>query len=376
MIYHVWLTEVCGIPPRAAHVLITAFGSAKAVYDAGADKAAQKVKLTDAERAGLAERSLTAAEKITETCRINGIDIITISDKRYPQRLGMIAAPPTVLYVRGKLPDDDGTPVFGIVGSRRPRPESARFAGRIAADVASAGFTVVSGLATGIDSIAQESVLRAGGRTVAVLGTAIDNIYPHENKSLAYEIMKKGAVISEYPPGKKTYPASFKARNRIISGLSVGVLVIQATLKSGSLSTADHALEQNRDVFVSPGLPMAEEWSGSNELLKRGAILTTGVSDIIEEYRGIYTLKTDSAPDDRSNTGAETDNAPADISADVFAAASDDEKKLLSVIDGDKQIDEIIRKSGLPAEKVSAMLMMLELSGAVEQKPGQVYRRK
>lgn len=372
MIYHVWLKEVCGISSRAAAELISAFGSAEAVYKAGVEKAAGTVKLTDAERKGLTDRSLSGAEKTAEACRSANIDIITLSDKRYPARLKMIADPPTVLYVRGKLPDMEEAPAFGIVGSRHPRPESVRFASRIAADAALSGFTVVSGLAAGIDSTAQEAVVRAGGATVAVLGTAIDNIYPHENKTLAYEIMKKGAVISEYPPGKKTFPAFFKARNRIISGLSVGVLVIQATLKSGSLSTADHALEQNRDVFVSPGLPTAEEWSGSNELLKRGAILTTGVSDIIEEYKGIYALKIKEAPESPADIPAQ---APAEPRSDDLSAASDEEKKILSVVDGKMHIDEIIRKSGLPAEKVSAMLMMLELSGAVEQKPGQFYIR-
>lgn len=222
------------------------------------------------------------AYKNFEKC---GAKMIFIEDKNYPQRLSQINAPPIFLFVRGEiLPEDDFS--FAVVGSRTFSPYGKEGVLKIVPDLAKAGFTIVSGLARGIDALAHKEALRMEGRTIAVLGSGIDNIWPHENKTLAENIINdRGAVISEFPIGTAPLSYNFPRRNRIISGLSMGILVIEGKERSGSLITAHIALEQGREVFALPGGGFTALSAGPNKLIKKGeAKLISSVEDILEEF--------------------------------------------------------------------------------------------
>ncbi|HEX5498308.1 MAG TPA: DNA-processing protein DprA, partial [Thermomicrobiales bacterium] len=205
-------------------------------------------------------------ERIARCCA----EAIALDNPRYPRLLREISAPPPVLYVRGELTAADDVAV-AIVGTRRASASGREIAGRLGEDLAAAGVTIVSGLARGIDGAAHQAALRAEGRTIAVLGSGPDVIYPPEHRLLAERIADRGAVLSDYPPGRKPDAMNFPARNRIISGLSLGVVLVEAPAKSGALITADFAADQGRDVFVAPGSMLAASSAGSNALLRDGA---------------------------------------------------------------------------------------------------------
>ena len=364
MKYHIWLRETAKLPCDKACRLITELGSAEAVYNAQVSLLSKIVRLTQRDKDGLALRSLDEAEKIINTCNNKGVKILTFSDKNYPDRLRDTYSPPLVLYIRGNLPDVDRLPLFAIVGSRRPTLDSKAFAEGMAESLTQAGAMVVSGLAEGIDTCAAEGALKAGS-TIAVLGTAIDNPYPKYNSGLYREIVQTGAVISEYPPGVRTYPSCFIERNRIIAALSIGVLVIQAGKKSGSLATARFCEEYGRYVFVSPGLPTKEEWQGSNELLRSGAFYTVSAQDILSQYESIY------------NFNKIEPSAPADTqTVCVPAGLSPEEARIYSALEEEKRADELSAICKIPAERVSSLLTMMELMGLVEQSGAQIFRRK
>jgi len=214
------------------------------------------------------------------------IDLITINDKDYPKLLKEIYAPPALLYIRGQFkPEDEFS--LGIVGPRKLSFYGKQVAPLIAANLSRAGLTIVSGLAKGVDTLAHQSTLETGGRTIAVLGSGLDkrSIYPFQNKHLAEKIAQNGAVISEYPLGSSPLAQNFPQRNRIISGLSLGVLVIEAGEKSGALITAKDALEQNREVFAIPGSILNQTSIGTNNLIKMGAKLVSNIDDILEELK-------------------------------------------------------------------------------------------
>lgn len=364
MKYHIWLREIAKLPCDKACRLISELGSAEAVYNAQISTLSKIVRLTERDREGLSCRDLSAAEKIIGKCRDKDIDILTFSDKTYPQRLRETYSPPVVLYIRGRLPDVDALPLFAIVGSRRPTLDSKAFAEGMAENLTQAGITVVSGLAEGIDTCAAEGALKAGN-TVAVLGTAIDNPYPKYNSGLYREICECGAVISEYPPGVRTFPSCFIERNRIIAGLSIGVLVVQAGKKSGSLATARFCEEYGRYVFVSPGLPTKEEWQGSNELLRSGAFYTVSADDILSQYESIYNFN-------KIEPSAASDTQ----TVCVPAGLSHEEALIYSALEEEKRADELSAICKIPAERVSSLLTMMELMGLVEQSGAQIFRRK
>ena len=367
MIYHIWLREIAKIPCDKACRLICELGSAQAVYNASVHQLDRIVLLTEKEKEGFSRRDLSDAEGVAKKCAEKGIKILTFSDKAYPQRLKDIYSPPLVLYILGNLPDVDDLPLFAIVGSRRPNYDSKTFAEDMAQRLTQAGMTVVSGLADGIDTCAAEGALKSGN-TVAVLGTAIDNPYPKYNSGLYREIISHGAVVSEYPPGVRTYPSCFIERNRIIAGLSVGVLVIQAGKKSGSLATARFCEEYGRYVFVSPGLPTKEEWQGSHELLRSGAFYTVDPEDILSQYESIYNFN-------KIEKTEQTESDPVSA-ARVPSGLSSEEGLIYAALEQDRRADEISTVCNIPAERVSSLLTMMELMGIVEQSGGQIFRRK
>lgn len=280
------------------------------------------------------------------------IGMVTIFDKNYPGPLRHIHNPPFLLYVRGST-DVLNQTCFGVVGTRALSEYGKRTTPHIVLDIARAGFTIVSGLANGIDTLAHKTALEAGAPTVAVLGTGTDDrtIYPATNLRLAHKIIETGgAVISEYAPGTHGTKFSFPQRNRIISGLSKGVLVVEADEQSGALITAAYALEQNRDVFAVPGPIFAKTSRGPNNLIKKGAKAVTGAEDVLEEY----------------NIKIQNSNFKIQIKAD-----NPTEEKILSVINDDPMtMDDIIRRSGLDAAQAAATLMVMELNRKIKNLGG------
>lgn len=299
-------------------------------------------------------------DKEIQRARAAGIKMIPFSDAAYPASLRAIADPPPLLYVKGELHDNDSRAI-AIVGSRSASDYGRRIARDLARGLASFGFTVVSGMARGIDGMAHESALQAGGRTLAVLGSGVDRAYPPEHEMLYRRISENGAVISELPMGARPVAFNFPARNRLISGLSLGVVVVEATEKSGSLITASLAAEQGREVFAVPGEAGASRSRGSHRLIRQGAKLVETVEDIIEEIAPQLSRRNgDAAP--ASARSLPENSGPA--ARQIFALLK--ETSL--------QVDQVIEQSGLPAPQVLQVLLDLELQGFVCQTPGKIYR--
>jgi len=290
------------------------------------------------------------------------IDLITWDDARYPDLLRTIPTPPMVLYVKGSL-STLKAPALGMVGSRAATDYGKEVAHRFARSLARQGFVIISGLALGIDAAAHEGAIAANGKTVGVLGCGLDREYPPENKELARAIAASGALISEYPLGTPPDSFRFPARNRIISGLALGVLVVEASKRSGSLITAQHALDQGREVFAVPGRVDSIKSVGTHWLLQQGAKLTHSIADIIEELPNIP-------------VPGGTITAPADGNCAVVSTAglTDDETRLFSCLDVyPKNIDDIARAANLTPQKVSELLLLLELKGVIKALPGKCY---
>ena len=319
--------------------------------------------------------------------------LLTWADERYPALLRTLASPPAALYVEGD-PDVLWQPQLAVIGSRNPtaggRDNTRDFAGELSRQ----GLTITSGMASGIDSEAHKAALAAGGYTVAVFGTGLDKVYPESGRELAGRIAKQGALVSEFPPGTGAKRQHFPSRNRIISGLSMGVLVIEAGLRSGTLITARLAGEQGREIFALPGSihnPMAK---GCHRLIRDGAKLVENVAEIMQELAAMAgqlagNLKEELKCEDVSGALPELELTPqkpnllkyaADPAGEVQNQAWDEDpeyRKLWNCLGYDPSpADSLIEKSGLTARAVSAMLLMLELRGMVESHPGGAYSRK
>lgn len=289
-----------------------------------------------------------------------GVRIVPFSDANYPPRLRMIPDPPPFLYVKGEIRDGDENAV-AVVGSRSASEYGLRITRDLCRGLASLGFTVVSGMALGIDGEAHQEAIGVGGRTVAVLGSGVDVAYPWEHKALYQTICQHGAVLSELPMGTPPFSYNFPTRNRIISGLSLGVVVVEATERSGSLITARLAGEQGREVFAVPGQAGASRSRGTHRLIRQGAKLVDGIGDIIEEI----------APQFLSQAGrlkeVPSPTLPPDTSPEV-------RKVFELVLRGPIQIDEVIQASGLSPAKVSGILLDMEIKGYLRQLPGKRFR--
>src|SRR5262245_13244944 len=287
-----------------------------------------------------------------------GISVICYNDASYPARLRAIADPPPLLYVKGELTHVDDKAV-AIVGSRSASDYGRRVARDLARGLATAGFTVVSGMARGIDGIAHETALSSGGRTIAVLGSGVERAYPPEHDKLYQSISGNGAVLSEFPIGTRPLAFNFPARNRLISGLSLGVIVVEATETSGSLITASLAVEQGREVFAVPGQVGSSRSRGTHRLIRQGAKLVEDVDDILEEIAPQLLAR-----------GRRGPGAPPVLPQSAGAEA----QKIFALLqDGPLQVDEAIEKSGVGAPRVLQILLELEVQGYVRQLPGQKY---
>ena len=284
-----------------------------------------------------------------------GVNLIPFTSSFYPENLANIYDPPLVLYVRGKLKKEDERAV-AIVGTRRATSYGKVAARKLARELAQAGITVVSGMARGIDTAAHEGALEAGGRTVAVLGCGVDIVYPPENSSLMQEIIRRGAVISEFPLGTRPLAYNFPRRNRIISGLSKGVVVVEAPLKSGAIITADYALEEGREVFAVPGPITSPYAKGTNRLIKEGAKIVEDISDILEELN-LTRLK--------------------GVKSRIDLQLSFKEKTVLENLSYEPlHIDELVHRTKLPVWQVGDILTRLQLKGMVRELPGKLFIRE
>ncbi len=286
--------------------------------------------------------------------------IVTLKDEEYPKRLRDIYDPPALLYMRGELKKEDDFAV-AIVGSRKATPYGRWFTEKVSQDLARYGVTIVSGMARGIDSLAHWGAIAGRGRTIAVLGCGVDVIYPSENRNLFAKIIDHGAILSEFPMGSPPEGGHFPRRNRIISGLSIGVVVVQASEKSGSLITANYALEQGREVFAVPGNVGTESSRGTHRLIKEGAKLVESSEDILEEILPQWK---------REGEGIPKIEAP---KPDLTQ-----EERVLYELLGETplHIDVMIRESRFDPGKVSSLLLNLEFKGLVSQWPGKCFSRK
>ncbi|MBI2998001.1 MAG: DNA-protecting protein DprA [Deltaproteobacteria bacterium] len=288
-----------------------------------------------------------------------GAGILPFNAPDYPGRLRTLPDPPPFLYVKGQLrPEDDRA--VAVVGSRSASEYGLRITRELAQGLAGMGFTVVSGMARGIDGEAHKSALSAGGRTLAVLGSGVDVVYPPEHEDLYRTLCERGAIVSEQPIGTPPFSYNFPSRNRLISGLSLGVVVVEATEKSGSLITASLALEQGREVFAVPGEAGASRSRGTHRLIRQGAKLVEGVQDIVEEIAPQLVRRAGAIE------GASQRRVPAGLSVEA--------RKVFELVEVHPlQIDEVIQKSGLSAAKVSELLLELELQGLLKQLPGKRF---
>ena len=286
--------------------------------------------------------------------------LLTIADERYPLRLREIYDPPPLLYLRGELREEDNF-ALSIVGSRKTSPYGRWITEKMSQEIVRHGITIVSGMARGIDSVAHGGAISGGGRTLAVLGCGIDVIYPPENRTLFGQIIDHGAVLSEFPMGSRPEGIHFPRRNRIISGLSIGVVVVQASAKSGSLITAEYALEQGREVFAIPGNVGADGSRGTNRLIKEGAKLVESSEDILEEILPQWKRMGESS-----------------IKVQCPGEGLLDEEKIIYQLlsESPLHIDAIIRESRLDPGKVSGLLLDMELKGLITQWPGKCFTKK
>lgn len=309
--------------------------------------------------------SFTAAQKAQRDCdwlQQHNAHLLTLSDARYPPLLLEITDPPPLLYVRGSL-ECLSAPQLGVVGSRRPSRQGLSDSRDFAAALAGGGFTITSGLAYGIDATAHQAALDAGGQTIAVLGSGIDTIYPAANSDLAFAISRQGAVISEFPLGTPPRANQFPSRNRIISGLSLGVLVVEAAMQSGSLVTARLAVEQNREVFALPGSIHNPVSRGCNSLIRQGATLVQCADDIFAELRGWL-------PTDRAAVSVEPANASIPL-----PELGDDETQVFAAIGLEPiSLDEVLINVAQPLPALLAILAELELMGLIENRGGSYCR--
>ena len=301
-----------------------------------------------------------AVEKELNFLKELGGTILTIKEDAYPKRLKDIYDPPALLYVRGALKKEDELAV-AIVGSRKTSPYGRWITERVSQELARRGVTVVSGMARGIDSAGHKGAISGGGRTIAVLGCGVDVVYPSENRNLFHQIIDRGAILSEFPMGSPPEGGHFPRRNRIISGLSIGVVVVQASAESGSLITASYALEQGREVFAVPGNVGAEGSRGTNRLIKEGAKLVETSEDILEEILPQWTGERERIQ--------EVEPPWKDL---------DKEELTLYQLLGESpmHIDVIIRESRFDPGRVSSLLLNLELKGLISQWPGKCFSKK
>ncbi len=382
--YWVWLATRKHIGARSAYLLLRHFGSPQAIYLA--DEAAYQRISFLRNKPSLLDKSLSGAEGILRSCYEKGIFLLTMQDAAYPERLRAMDDPPLVLYGKGILPNLSG-PVIGVVGTRRSSLYGMDQARRMGYGLSHCGAVVVSGGAKGIDTEALKGALMGGSPVMAVLGCGVDVVYPAENRKLFQEITENGCLLSEYPPGTKPHKEHFPPRNRIISGLSAGVLVVECPNPSGALITARKALNQGRDVFALPANVGQKTAVGNLDLLREGAIMVCEPWQILEEYVGLYPqLQNRDCGGWEKEMPAEVSKVPDEKGIDkpktshyidakkMGVSLSPEEQRLVTLLEqGPVHIDVLSEQMGQTAGGVLALLTMLEVRGLIQRLPGRVF---
>ena len=402
LIHWIWLATRPDLSDRLKLATLEVFRDPEDIFYGAKEHYANVEGMTQAGAEALADKDLTQAQQILDDCVEKGIQICTFHDAAYPARLKNIADPPLVLYYKGNLTGLDSSPVIGVVGTRKASAYGLNTSKKMGYQIAKCGGILVSGLAEGNDGSAMTGALMAGGKVVGVLGCGADVVYPAFHRSLYKDTERNGCLISEFPPKTPPYAWNFPKRNRIISGLSNGILVVEAPYKSGSLITARDALEQGRDVFVVPGNIDVDTFKGSNALLRDGAIAVSSGWDVVSEYVALYPDKIRQEDGDtvflsepektvpkvaqkpvqptrKPLFDRKRDKKPIDkeekktysVQQDVLNSLSQAERELLKPLStGTTLVDDLIAASELPAGKVLSMLTMLQIRGVVELLPG------
>ena len=412
LLHWIWLAHRPGVSDRMKVSLLEHFRDPEDIYFADGESYRHVEGMTAEIAASLNDKDLSGAQTALDTCRREKLHILTIRDAAYPSKLKNISDPPVLLYYKGQLPDLDAQPVIGVVGTRKASAYGLQTAKRMGYQISKCGGIVVSGMAYGIDAMAMSGALTAGQPTVGVLGCGADIVYPPSNRGLFEDVAMYGCIFSEFAPGTQPAKWTFPRRNRIISGLSNGILVVEAPEKSGALITAGHALEQGRDVFVVPGNIDQPGFTGSNRLLRDGGILVSSGWDVLSEYEAVYPDKIHRDlrpsnqtvyPDEITKTVAEAekckskvaqkpelpgksqplkkilekksiDNRPTEAYSDVntvLPKLSPEEQSIVSALaSGERLVDDVIAETGLTTGKILALLTMLELKGVVKRLPG------
>lgn len=364
--YAIWLAERPGCSAELRMQLLERFGTAQAVWESTERELMEIPGLRQRQRESLLQKGLEQAKLILRDCARQNIRVISMEETDYPAPLRDLEDAPIVLYVRGTMPDWENTISVGIVGTRRATSYGLNASRWLAANLAHAGCTIVSGMALGIDGQANLGALEADGTTVAVLGCGADVCYPPAHKELMARIIEHGAVITEYPPGTEPKSYHFPLRNRIMSGLSRGVIVIEAPAKSGALITADRALEQGRDVFAVPGNINSPQSAGTNRLLREGgAELVTCAADVLAHYpeESKQLTPTKALPD----LSRRRKERPAAVRPSSVILSPTEQRILDSVRRGADSTDAIIEETGMSASHVLAALTMLEINGMLRR---------
>jgi DNA processing protein len=365
---HVRLACVPGIGSRLRRLLLDRFGTPEGVFAASPDEISSVGRISRKLAAALPTLADDpTADDVIALCRRRSVDILLEGRDAYPSLLSRIDDPPGLLFVRGRLLPQDSLSV-AIVGARHATAYGLKAAEQFGAGLARAGYTVVSGLARGIDAAAHRGAIKAGGRTIAVLGSGVLNVYPPEHADLAREVIDSGAMISELPPLTDPNAGTFPQRNRIVSGLSLGVVVVQAADRSGALITARLATEQGREVFAVPGPIDCRMSRGCHGLIRDGAKLVESVDDILEEFGPLF--ETVTTADGRA------------VKSAAELQLGDVEQRVLDAYDalaeGDSKpviIDEIVNSSGLAASQVLATIGVLEMRRLIRRLPGNQIAR-
>ena len=391
-LYWIWFSRLRGIGLMKKLQLLQKFANPEELYLAQ-EPALETLDKTV--REALGDRDLSEAAKILEQCKQQRIGILTFADAAYPKNLRNIEDPPLVLYFRGKLPDWEAQPMIGVVGTRRASSYGLHTAELLSAQIAACGGMVISGAAAGIDKAAMETALGMGKPVVGVVGGGVDVVYPAANRTLYSQTEENGCILSEYLPGSRPFAGNFLRRNRIISGISQGVLVVEAPEKSGALSTARYALSQGRDVFTVPANLGVDTSLGSNRLLQEGAYPVFSGWDVLKHYAPLYPGVVENRPapvKKQADKGAETapisgnrTNTPTSPAKNPIdnqgkstysginkqpADLSQQESDVLSLLDGEPQlIDSVLNAAELPSGTVQSILTRLTIKGLVKQYP-------
>ncbi|MCI8423755.1 MAG: DNA-protecting protein DprA [Lawsonibacter sp.] len=393
--YWLWLTTRRGIDAVGALTVLEYFSSPELAYYADPEEYPQ-LPLSPAARASLLDKSMDAPEAILASCQRLNIHILTYQDAVYPARLRQLSDPPAVLYVQGKLFHFDEEAAVAIVGSREPSNYGERWTERLAMELSSGGALVVSGIAEGLDTCALQGALKGGGPVVSVLAGGADVPFPPRNRRLYEDVAAAGALISEYPPGTPHFGRHFPQRNRILSGLCLGVLVVECRTFGGTINTLMHAGEQNRDIFAVPGMLDSPLSEGPHSLIQQGAKLVTCGRDILEEYWARFPLKLAAAaplppekaaarlrarqeetppvkapPEEPQPPAKSRTVIPREQQRERF---TDDELAVLAALAGNsRSADQLVEAAQIPARRILSALTMLQLQGCVEEHPGKRF---